>query len=238
VKSFSVNRSAMLTVHPDRIDALAVADLAELPTLQDAPASCQEAAAALILTVNGQALRWTISGASLTYPAGAGGLKTSRLDCRLSAPASLAAPARIDAAYRFRDDRIGWRELALGARRARGRRWACAQSVGVDCVAGGGGSRADGVRGSARGRLWARHGGHVDCGWFVACAAAAPHRWAVAVGGSLAGCCAVGYGLADHPCGGGPGRPCVGRRRVNFSAVRGAGATGRMRSSRAAYFCW
>ncbi|MCY1138151.1 sulfite exporter TauE/SafE family protein [Actinoplanes sp. Pm04-4] len=114
--NFSVNRSATLTVHPDRIDALAIADLAELPTLQDEPASCEEAAAALTVTVNDAAVRWTIGDTSLTYPAGAGGLKTSRLECRLSASASLTAPARIDAANRFRDDRIGWRELvAVGS---------------------------------------------------------------------------------------------------------------------------
>ncbi|MCO8271735.1 sulfite exporter TauE/SafE family protein [Actinoplanes sp. TRM 88003] len=113
--NFSVNRSATLTVHPDRIDALAVVDLAELPTLQDAPASCDEAAAALTVTAGGQSLRWSIRDAALTYAAGAGGLKTSRLECRLSAPATVNEPTRVDVTYRFRDDRIGWRELVATA---------------------------------------------------------------------------------------------------------------------------
>nr|WP_221381723.1 hypothetical protein [Actinoplanes polyasparticus] len=109
--NFSVNRSATLSVHPDRIDAFAVADLAELPTLQDTPASCDEVAAALSVTVGGENLRWAIRDTSLTYAAGAGGLKTSRLECRLSASAKMTDQTRVDIAYSFRDDRIGWREL-------------------------------------------------------------------------------------------------------------------------------
>lgn len=109
--NFSVNRYAALTVHPDRIDATAVADIAELPTLQDPPASCAEAAAALTVTVDGAGLTWTVSQSSLVFAEGAGGLRTSRLQCRLSAPATLSRPAEVAVTNRFRDDRIGWREL-------------------------------------------------------------------------------------------------------------------------------
>ena len=109
--NFSINRYAGLTVHPDRIDATVVADVAELPTLQDPPASCAEAAAALVVTVDGAALRWAVAGSSLTFADGAGALKTSRLDCRMSAPAAIARTAAISVTNRFRDDRIGWREL-------------------------------------------------------------------------------------------------------------------------------
>ena len=109
--NFSVNRYAGLTVRPDRIDATVVADVAELPTLQDPPASCAEAAAALIVTVDGGALRWAVTGSSLTFADGAGALKTSRLECRMSAPATIARTAAISVTNRFRDDRIGWREL-------------------------------------------------------------------------------------------------------------------------------
>ncbi|MEU4222077.1 hypothetical protein [Actinoplanes sp. NPDC026623] len=42
----------------------------------------------------------------------AGGLRTSRLECRLSAPAALGRSAEVSVANRFRDDRIGRRELA------------------------------------------------------------------------------------------------------------------------------
>ena len=87
-------------------------DLAELPTLQDAPASCAEAWSALTVTVDGTSLRWSVADSSLTFAEGAGGLRTSRLACRLSAPAALGRSAEVTVANRFRDDRIGWRELA------------------------------------------------------------------------------------------------------------------------------
>ena len=113
--NFSVNRYAGLSVHPDRIDALAVADVAELPTLQDPPASCAEASAALVVTVNGAGLEWTVTGSSLMFASGAGGLRTSRLECRLSAPAAIGRSAEVSVTNRFRDDRIGWRELVAAA---------------------------------------------------------------------------------------------------------------------------
>jgi ABC-type nickel/cobalt efflux system permease component RcnA len=50
------------------------------------------------------------------YAAGAGGLKTSRLECRLTAPAALDERASVSVENGFRADRIGWRELvASGA---------------------------------------------------------------------------------------------------------------------------
>ncbi|MFF5076078.1 hypothetical protein ACFY36_03435 [Actinoplanes sp. NPDC000266] len=110
--NFSVNRYAGLTLHPDRIDAVAVADLAELPTLQDQPATCDEAAQALTVTVGGAQARWAITASSLTFTKGAGGLQTSRLTCRLTTRVTLDAATRIEVANRFRDDRIGWRELS------------------------------------------------------------------------------------------------------------------------------
>jgi ABC-type nickel/cobalt efflux system permease component RcnA len=109
--NFTVNRYAGLTLYPDRVDAVVVADVAELPTLQDPPASCAEATSALVVSIDGAGLSWAVSDSSFAYADGAGGLKTSRLECRLSAPARLARSAEVSVAYRFRDDRIGWREL-------------------------------------------------------------------------------------------------------------------------------
>jgi len=109
--NFSVNRYADLTLRPDRVDALFVADVAELPTLQEAPASCAEAAAAFHVAVDGARLDWTIASGSLGYAAGAGGLRTSRLECRLTAPAALDEHAAVAVENGFRADRIGWREL-------------------------------------------------------------------------------------------------------------------------------
>ncbi|GID31952.1 nickel/cobalt transporter [Paractinoplanes brasiliensis] len=109
--NFSVNRYAGLTLHPDRIDALVVADLAELPTLQDSAPSCTEAATALHVSADGAALQWTIKNTSLTYAEGAGGLRTTRLECRLSAPVDISRQLRVDVTNQFRGDRIGWHEL-------------------------------------------------------------------------------------------------------------------------------
>ncbi|GIF65637.1 hypothetical protein Ais01nite_36720 [Asanoa ishikariensis] len=114
--NFSVNRYAGLTLHPDRVDAVVVADVAELPTLQDPAPSCTEAADALVVTVSGRRLPWTVGSSDLTLSDGAGGLQTSRLDCRLTAPASFSSRAAITVDNGFRADRIGWRELtATGA---------------------------------------------------------------------------------------------------------------------------
>ena len=85
--------------------------MAELPTLQEAPASCAEAAAAFQVAVDGDRLEWTIASESFGYAAGAGGLKTSRLECRLTAPAALDERTSIAVENGFRADRIGWREL-------------------------------------------------------------------------------------------------------------------------------
>jgi ABC-type nickel/cobalt efflux system permease component RcnA len=98
-------------LHPDRVDAVVVADVAELPTLQDPPASCAEAASALVVSIDGAGLTWSVSGSTFAFADGAGGLKTSRLECRLSAPAALGRSAEVSVTNRFRDDRIGWREL-------------------------------------------------------------------------------------------------------------------------------
>ena len=117
--NFSVNRYAGLTAHPDRVDATVVADIAELPTLQDPPASCAEAASTLAVTVDGAGLSWAVTDSSVTFAEGAGGLRTSRMECRLSAPAKLDRPAEVSVTNRFRDDRIGWRELVAAGSEVR-----------------------------------------------------------------------------------------------------------------------
>ncbi|GIF46807.1 ABC-type nickel/cobalt efflux system permease component RcnA [Asanoa ferruginea] len=110
--NFSVNRYAGLTVYPDRVAAVVVADVAELPTLQDPAPSCLEAASALAVVVAGRRVDWKVSSSSLVLVDGAGGLKTSRLDCSLSAPVSMSGGgASVTVSNGFRDDRIGWREL-------------------------------------------------------------------------------------------------------------------------------
>jgi nickel/cobalt exporter len=111
--NFSVNRYAGLTLHPDRVEAVVAADLAELPTLQDAAPTCAEAAEVLSVTVDGDALRWTVRDSSFSLVEGSAGLKTSRLRCLLDASVSVDRPVLVAVENRFRADRIGWRELVV-----------------------------------------------------------------------------------------------------------------------------
>ncbi|MEV6495667.1 hypothetical protein AB0M20_44685, partial [Actinoplanes sp. NPDC051633] len=109
--NFSVNRYAALTLGPSLAEALVVADIAELPTLQDPAPTCAEAAEAFIVAVDGTPLSWSIASSSAVRAPGAGGLATTRLECRLTAPVSLRSPSEVEVTNAFRDDRIGWREL-------------------------------------------------------------------------------------------------------------------------------
>ncbi|WP_432825353.1 hypothetical protein [Dactylosporangium sp. CA-092794] len=118
--NFSVNQLAELTFTPSEVAVAATVDYAELPTLQQpslsAPAECAVFASAFTVRVGGTPLTWQIGPASLVYSDGAAGLRTSRLSCALSAPASLSpAESTVDVANRYRDDRVGWRELTATA---------------------------------------------------------------------------------------------------------------------------
>jgi ABC-type nickel/cobalt efflux system permease component RcnA len=112
--NFSVNQLGALTFHPDRVTVAYVADLAELPTLQSEP-SCTAVAPAFHVTAGGRPLTWTVDRAVFTYSPGAAGLRTSRLECDLSAAADLSAGSTVDVANDFDADRIGWRELTATA---------------------------------------------------------------------------------------------------------------------------
>jgi ABC-type nickel/cobalt efflux system permease component RcnA len=118
---FSVNQSVQLTLRPDRIDGLAVVDLAELPTLADRPTAsaertCADLAARLSVTVDGVTRPWQVESATLAYAPGAAGLETSRFDCALTTSARLRDGTAITVVNGYLPDRVGWRELvAIGA---------------------------------------------------------------------------------------------------------------------------
>ncbi|MGQ0778007.1 MAG: nickel/cobalt transporter [Pseudonocardiales bacterium] len=129
--NFTVNHYHGLTIHPNRIELLAVVDSAEIPTLQQRPqvdtdsngvisgteqqayatATCDQLPGALRATVDGESLRFTVRSADVNYPPGQADLPTTRLTCLLTASAQLDEPATLS----FRDDvggdRIGWREI-------------------------------------------------------------------------------------------------------------------------------
>ncbi|MGH4022502.1 MAG: hypothetical protein ACRDT0_25340, partial [Pseudonocardiaceae bacterium] len=134
--NFTVNHYTGLTIHPDRVEVLAVVDSAEIPTLQQRPqvdidgdgavsgperrasatAQCGQLSAAVRGAVDGEPLRFAVRSAGVSYPPGEADLPTTRLSCRLAAPAQLDEPATLHFRDGFRTDRIGWREItAVGA---------------------------------------------------------------------------------------------------------------------------
>jgi nickel/cobalt transporter (NicO) family protein len=111
--NFSVNQAIGLALHPDRVAAAAIVDLAELPTLQERPAVdangdgkvsaaesaayntriCNAMAGAVALGVNGHRVRWSVRPAGFEYRPGSAGLHTSRITCTFDAAADLTRPA-------------------------------------------------------------------------------------------------------------------------------------------------
>ncbi|GAA4252367.1 hypothetical protein GCM10022255_048690 [Dactylosporangium darangshiense] len=114
--NFSVNQLAALAFTPSRVDVTAVVDYAELPTLQqpdlNAATECAAFSAAFSVRADAAVLHWTVTSSDLTFSDGSAGLRTSRLSCTLTAPYSGTS---IDVANRYREDRVGWRELTATA---------------------------------------------------------------------------------------------------------------------------
>ncbi|GAA1198693.1 ABC-type nickel/cobalt efflux system permease component RcnA [Kitasatospora gansuensis] len=132
--NFSVNHYLGLTVHPDRIEVLAVTDQAEIPTLQEqarvdrnadgtvddaergdwAAGQCTATATRLQVRAGpaDTALNWRVRSASYAYADGAAGLRTARLECTLDAPLTVAADGTVLRVRSGADRaRVGWNEI-------------------------------------------------------------------------------------------------------------------------------
>jgi nickel/cobalt exporter len=136
--NFTTNQYAGLRITGAGVDVDFVLDLAELPAYQartgeidtdrdgtGSPAehtayaerTCAAAAAAGTVTVGDRNLRLTAEPAGLTFPAGAAGLTTLRLQCVLHADARITAATTVGYRTTLYADRIGWREItAVGDR--------------------------------------------------------------------------------------------------------------------------
>jgi nickel/cobalt transporter (NicO) family protein len=118
--NFSLNHLTQVRVSADRVEALYILDQAEIPTFQERGLSSTEVLArkreavtrGVHLEVNGRAvpLRFD-TGGKISFPAGQGGLKLTRVEFPLSAEAS--EPRRVV----FRDntfrDRVGWKAIQI-----------------------------------------------------------------------------------------------------------------------------
>jgi nickel/cobalt transporter (NicO) family protein len=129
--NFSVNQYLGLTLHPDRLDATAIVDFAEIPTLQDRPAAdtnhdgtvdpaelsaraaslCGQLSSNVDVRVGDGRLALPVTSSTFAFAPGAGGLDVSRLSCSLEAPTDLATDATLRVENRYLADRIGWREM-------------------------------------------------------------------------------------------------------------------------------
>jgi nickel/cobalt transporter (NicO) family protein len=116
--NFTVNRFSRVEVSGPRLYVRYVLDLAEIPTFQagriDARTYAREIARNAHLSVEGKTAALRPVRTRLAHPGGAGGLDTTRLEVVLAGPL-LHDTSRIayrDGNYR---DRIGWKEIVVGA---------------------------------------------------------------------------------------------------------------------------
>jgi nickel/cobalt exporter len=116
--NFSINHLSTVSISADRVDVRYVLDQAEIPTVQERSLSraevlerkLAEVERGLSLTVDGRPAELRRAGAPrLSFPAGAGGLETTRLELRLRA--SVDAPRRVSLEDATFPDRVGWKAI-------------------------------------------------------------------------------------------------------------------------------
>ena len=116
--NFSVNHLTVVRASSDRVDVRYVLDQAEIPTFRErglAPASVlerkrAEVARGVTLTVGGRHVALTLHpGGRLSFPSGAGGLRTTRVELLLSARVATRGDVVVrDATFA---GRVGWRAV-------------------------------------------------------------------------------------------------------------------------------
>ncbi|MEA2363434.1 MAG: nickel/cobalt transporter (NicO) family protein [Thermoleophilaceae bacterium] len=116
--NFSVNHLSTVSVSASHIDVRYVLDQAEIPTVQEdnlSPAEVlarkqAEVSRRLVLFVDGQRVALEPAGTPrLSFPAGAGGLKTTRLELPLRA--RVDSPSRVQLRDGTFPGRIGWKAV-------------------------------------------------------------------------------------------------------------------------------
>ena len=117
--NFTINRFSRLEVSGPRLYVRYVLDMAEIPTFQagriDKPSYSSRIAKNADLVVDGRRATLRPLRAELAHPLGAGGLHTTRLEVILAGP---VLHGRVSVSYHDNNyrDRIGWKEIVVGAR--------------------------------------------------------------------------------------------------------------------------
>jgi len=135
--NFTINHFAEITVSPDKVHLDIVIDMAEIPAFQErqtmdadgdgtvddteaadgATTECRQLVDTLRLTRDGGALPLAPAIELVSFPPGAGGLSTLRLECGFDAALqpAVAGPTMIGFTDRSYTERIGWREIVAVA---------------------------------------------------------------------------------------------------------------------------
>jgi nickel/cobalt exporter len=116
--NFSINHLSKVSISADRVDVRYTLDQAEIPTVQEQGVAraellerkLAEVERGLTLTVDGReaGLR-QIGEPRLSFPPGAGGLDTTRLELQLRA--AVDSPRRVQLADETFEDRVGWKAI-------------------------------------------------------------------------------------------------------------------------------
>src|SRR3954470_1476763 len=116
--NFTINHLSRVSIGAQRIDVTYTLDQAEIPTFQERGLAPQavlarkagEVRRGLHLTVDGQAAALTVQpGARISFPPGQGGLRTTRVEARLTAPSGRSVQLR-DETF---PDRVGWKAVVV-----------------------------------------------------------------------------------------------------------------------------
>jgi ABC-type nickel/cobalt efflux system permease component RcnA len=118
--NFSVNHLAVVTISRDRVDVRYVLDQAEIPTFQERGLTTAavlarkraQVARGLAMTVDGRAVALPLHpGGALSHPMGQGGLRTTRLELRLTG--RVAARRRVTLHDTTFPGRVGWKAIVV-----------------------------------------------------------------------------------------------------------------------------
>ena len=116
--NFSINHLSTVSISADRVDVRYVLDQAEIPTVQERSLSraqllerkLAEAEQGLKLNVDGRpAPLRRVGEPRISFPPGAGGLDTTRLELRLRA--TVDSPRRVSLSDDTFEDRVGWKAI-------------------------------------------------------------------------------------------------------------------------------